>query len=141
MKDDLDPRESPAQFDRGAFDSSPDIDDPDRVSPNRSRRSMLRAGSLRLHHGLVGAVAGKSRFGSFESFPDRHSVFDFEWAFLLAREFNAVYDVDPSFVCVIGPDEVRFQHTIVSSIARGYSDAPMIYNPPQVFLVCLKEDR
>ena len=93
------------------------------------------------NHGLVGAVAGKSRFGSFESFPDRHSVFDFEWAFLLAREFNAVYDVDPSFVCVIGPDEVRFQHTIVSSIARGYSDAPMIYNPPQVFLVCLKEDR
>ena len=137
MKDDLGLRESPAQFDRGASNSSPDIDDrrsltvflPIVVVDQCSVQEAFGS-----NHGLVGAVAGKSRFGSFESFPDRHSVFDFERTFIFARESDAVYDVDPSFVCVIGPDEVRFQHTIVSSIACGYSDAPMAY--PLEFFSC-----
>ena len=59
------------------------------------------------HHGLVGAVAGKRRLGSFEPLPDRHSVFELERAFLLAAEFDALYDVGPRFVCVIGPGEIR----------------------------------
>jgi len=68
-------------------------------------------------------------------------VFDFEWTLLFAGEFDAVFDVDPSFVCVIGPGGVRCQQMIVSSTTYGYSDAPMAYNAPQVSLVCRKEDR
>ena len=92
------------------------------------------------HHGLVGAVTGEGRFGSFEPFPDRHSVFEFEWTLLFASELDPIHDVDPSFVCVIGPDEVRCWQTIVSSTTYGYSDVPMTYNAPEVFLVCRKED-
>jgi len=60
------------------------------------------------NHGLVGAVTGKSGFGCFEPFPNRHSVFEFERAFLFAGKFDALYDVNPGFVCVIGPERVRF---------------------------------
>lgn len=93
------------------------------------------------NHGLVGAVAGKGRFGSFEPLPDRHSALEFERAFLFASELDAVYDVGSGCVCVIGPKEVRCYQAIESSDAYGYSDVPMTYNAPQVSLMRRKEDR
>ena len=110
MEDDLDLRKSPTQFDRGASDSSTDIDDRRTLTMFLSivvvdQRSMQEPfGS---NHGLVGAVAGKRGFGSFELFPDRHSMLELEQAFRFAGELDAVYDVDPDFVCVIGLEEVR----------------------------------
>ena len=111
MEDDLDLRESPTQFDRGASNSSPDIDDrrfltvflPIVVVDQRTVQE-----SFGSHHGLVGAVAGKSRFGSFEPLPDRHPVFELKRAFLFAGELDAVYDISSGLVCVIGPKRVRF---------------------------------
>ena len=111
LEDDLDLRESPRQLDRGASDSSSDIDDR-RLSAVSlpvvvvNQRSMEEA--LGPNHGLVGAVAGESRFGGLEPFPDCHSVLELERALLIAREFDAIYDVDSRFVCIVGPDEDMF---------------------------------
>jgi len=111
LQDDLDLRESPGQLDRGASDPSPDVDDrglPTVLLPIVvvNQRSMQEPfGS---HHGLVGAVTGESGFWGLEPFPDRHAVFELERAPLLACEFDAVHDVDPGLVRIVGPEVVRF---------------------------------
>ena len=60
------------------------------------------------NHGLVGAVAGEGGFGVFEPFPDRHAVFELKRTLLFAREFDAVYDVDPGLVRIVSPGLDRF---------------------------------
>jgi len=111
LEDDLDLRESPHQLDRGASDPSPDIDDR-RLSAVLlpivviNQRSMEEA--LGPDHRLVRAVAGEGRFGGLEPFPDRHAVFELERALLFAREFDAVHDVEPGLVRIVGPSRGGF---------------------------------
>jgi len=111
LEDDLDLRESPRQLDRGASYPSPDIDNrrlstvffPIIVINQRPMEEPLGP-----DHGLVGALAGESGFWGLEPFPDRHSVLELKRALLIAREFDAIYNVDPGLVRIVSPDEDRF---------------------------------
>ena len=141
MKDNLDLREPPHQFNRGASDSSPDIDDRCFLTVFLpiivvDQRPVLNA--LSSHHSLVDAVAGKSRFGSFEPFPDRHTVFEFEWAFPFGSEFDAFYDVGSGFVCIISPKQAKFRQDY--PVDCGNMDEPITNDTPQVLLARREED-
>ena len=107
LEDDLDLRESPDEFDRGASDTSADIDDRGLLAvflPIVVVDEGAVEEALGSNHGLVGAVAGELGLGGLEPLPDGHVVLELERAFLVAAELDAFDDVRSGLVCVIGPE-------------------------------------